>query len=155
MYDILLFVHSWFRWLVLIAGLQLIYQMYSGWITKRTWSPDNVRSVSLFNEVLSYQVGMGILLYCFMSPLPRAGWIDFAFTMKNPVLRFWTLEHAVSMLIAISSYQIGKFYSLKKAAVENKFKAMSITITFSMFAILIGIPWPFLKHGRNLFRLFF
>ena len=155
MYEVFLFTHSWFRWLVVIAAIRLIFIMSRGLIQKKTWSSDDTRTVNLFNEVLAYQVGMGIALYGFLSPLPKIGWSDMAFTLKDPIIRFWTIEHATSMIFAISTFQIGKFIALKKTPPEKRFKAVLIAIGISFLFILAGIPWPFLKHGRNLFRFYF
>lgn len=155
MYEVFLFVHSWFRWIVVFAGLRLLVIVLRGWITKKNWEAHDTSALNLFNEVFGYQVAMGIALYGFLSPLPKIGWSDMEFAFHDPILRFWTIEHIFSMLSSIILFQTGRFYALKKAGIEKRFKIISLTLIFSMLLILAAIPWPFLKHGRDLFRLYF
>lgn len=155
MYEVFLFVHSWFRWIVVVAGLRLLFILLHGWIKKKKWDGTDLRALSLFNEVLSYQIAMGICLYGFLSPLPKIGWNDMAFTLRDPILRFWTIEHITSMLSSIAIFHIGRAIALKKAPLEKRFKVLSITLFLSMLLILSAIPWPFLKYGRDLFRIVF
>jgi hypothetical protein len=155
MYDVFLFAHSWFRWMVLIAGLRLFYVALKGWIQNKSWDSSDSEALSLFNEVLLFQIVMGICLYGFLSPLPKIGWSDMEFARRDPILRFWTIEHPVGMIIALSVFQIGRMLAIKKFKIQQRFKVITITLTLSLVIILATIPWPFLKHGRDLFRLYF
>lgn len=98
---------------------------------------------------------MGIALYVFLSPLPKIGWQDFSFALHDPILRFWTIEHATGMLSALTIFQIGRMLVLKKVKAEKRFRVLTITLILSLLIILATIPWPFLKHSRDLFRLYF
>ncbi|WP_142409190.1 hypothetical protein [Bacteriovorax stolpii] len=155
MYEVFLFVHSWFRWIVVVAGLRLLAIVLYGWIKKKNWDRSDQKALSLFNEVLSYQIAMGICLYGFLSPLPKIGWSDMNLALHDPILRFWTIEHITSMLSSIATFHVGRMIALKKSPIEKRFKVLSITLLLSMALILSAIPWPFLKYGRDLFRFIF
>lgn len=155
MYDVFLFVHSWFRWIVLIAGLRLYYILAIGLIKKRSWSSEDTKALSQFNEALLYQVALGIALYLFLSPLPKIGWNNMDFAFKDPAFRFWTLEHPIGMISGLIVFQIGRILAFKKFSIEKRFKVIVISFTFAFLIIIASVPWPFLKHGRNLFRFVF
>lgn len=155
MYEVFLFVHSWFRWIVLAAGVRILFTSLLGWILSRNWDSTNTKTLFLFNEVLMYQVGMGIALYGFLSPLPKLGWQDWPNFLHDPILRFWTMEHPMGMLLGLAIFQIGRRVTLKMVKIENRFRTLAITLILSLMIILCTIPWPFLKHGRALLRLHF
>lgn len=155
MYDVFLFVHSWFRWIVLVAGLRLYFLLAIGLIKKKSWSATDSKAVSQFNEALMYQVAMGLGLYLFLSPLPKIGWSDMNFAYKDPAFRFWTLEHPIGMITGLIIFQIGRVLAIKKFSVEKRFKVLFISFTVAFLIIIATIPWPFLKHGRNFFRFYF
>lgn len=155
MYDVFLFIHSWFRWIVLIAGFRLFYVVLIGFIKNKTWSSSESRAFSQFNEALFYQAALGLALYLFLSPLHKIGWSNMEFAYKDPAFRFWTLEHPIGMLSGLIVFHIGRILALKKFSIEKRFKVIFVTLTLSLLIIIASIPWPFLKHGRNLFRLYF
>ena len=98
MYPVFLFIHSWFRWLVLIAVAQLLFMVLKGLITKSQWGTNETKSVKLFNEILSYQFAMGLILYVGLSPLTKIAFSNFSLAVKEPTLWFWTLEHGPQCL---------------------------------------------------------
>lgn len=155
MYQVILFIHSWFRWLVLIAAVQLLYKIIKGLVTKSLWGAEENKSLKLFGEVLNYQIAMGLVLYVGLSPLTKIAFSNISLAIKEPTLRFWTFEHGPSMLMAMGLFQLGKFITLKKSRDDQKFIRIFITLILSLTIILMAIPWPFLKYGRDLFRLFF
>ena len=44
MYDLLLFAHSWLRWLVLLAALAALARAIGGVSTRRPWTPVDDRA---------------------------------------------------------------------------------------------------------------
>lgn len=155
MYDVFLFVHSWFRWIVLVAGLRLYIVLAIGHIKKKAWTAADSKAVSQFNESLLYQAALGLGLYLFLSPLPKIGWSNMSFALKDPAFRFWTLEHPIGMISGLIVFQIGRMLAIKKYSLEKRFKVLLISFTIAFLIIVASVPWPFLKHGRNLFRFVF
>ena len=136
MYAILTVIHSFLRWAVLILLLATIIKSLNGLISKRSFSNSD-NKISLFMMISAHtQLLVGIILY-FVSPFVQFG------NVKDPEIRFFTMEHSTMMIIAIVFMSLARILS-KKAATDNaKFKKL---FTFSLIALLIilmAIPWPF------------
>lgn len=99
---------------------------------------------------LHIQLVLGIVLY-FISDLVRAGWSDFGAAMKEPMLRFWAVEHNLGMLIAITLITLGRISLKKTPADVSKHKKTALYFLFGLLIILISIPWPFSTVSRPLF----
>ena len=63
--------------------------------------------------------------------------------MKNPLLRFYGMEHLVGMLLAITLITIGYSKAKRRENYIDKFKAIRIFYTLGLIIILLFIPWPF------------
>jgi hypothetical protein len=149
MYIILLYLHSWLRWAVLIFAIIVIARAFSGWFGKKDYtSADNKLAVFYIASVHS-QFLIGLLLYTIFSPITQAAFADFGAAMKNAGLRFFAVEHSLGMLIGVVLAQVGRSTSKKAKDAITKHKKMAIFATISLIAILISIPWP---PVRELFR---
>ena len=105
----------------------------------------------MFIGLFHLQVLLGLILYSGVSPLVRAGMKDMGAAMKDSVLRFWTVEHIVLMLLAVIVAQVSM--SLSKRATEDisTFKRAAIGFTLALILMCLGIPWPFRESvGRAL-----
>lgn len=133
MYNILLHAHSGLRWLVLIALIIALFQTY----TRRgtTGNIMETKSVLITFILTHVQLLVGLILY-FISPKVIFG----ASTMSNSMLRFFTVEHFVGMIIAIVLITMG-YTKAKKAELPFN-KAFNYYIA-AFILILISIPWPF------------
>jgi hypothetical protein len=83
------------------------------------------------------QILLGIVLY-FISPKVAFS----SESMNSPIIRFFTLEHSVMMILAVAFLTIGSISARK--TVSNKIKAKRIFIWFliALLVILAAIPWP-------------
>ena len=70
-----------------------------------------------------------------------------ALTMKDPVLRFWGVEHFAGMLIAVIVAQVGRIISKKSANDIDKYKKGFIYYLISILIVIASIPWPFRIDG--------
>lgn len=153
MYEILKHAHSGLRWLVLIALLAAIINAFNK-KSKLTYLDKSQvgfsskdKMLTLFALIFTHlQLVIGFILY-FISPLVQFS----SGTMKNSVLRFYTVEHISIMLIAIVLITVG--YSKAKRADEDakKFKTIGIYYLIGLILILISIPWPFRNLGAGWF----
>jgi hypothetical protein len=75
-------------------------------------------------------------------------------TMKDPVMRFFAVEHPFMMLLAVIVAQAGFSLSKRAGSDRAKFVRAAICYTISAVLILAAIPWPFLKAGRPLLPAF-
>ena len=74
--------------------------------------------------------------------------------MKDPLTRFFTVEHTLMMILAWILVHVGRT-SVKRAADNDKHKQMLISFGLALVLILAAIPWPFRAEiARPLFRGF-
>jgi hypothetical protein len=152
MYTALLFLHSWLRWLVILAGVAALGGAVAGVSTRRAWLPGDNWRLALFTHSLDVQMLIGLILYAFLSPVTRSGFENMQLTMRDPILRFFVVEHLVGMVVAIALAHVGRARARKAADAAARHRAVLIFVGLSMVALLLSIPWPGMPGGRELFR---
>lgn len=152
MYIALLFLHSWFRYVVLALGLWLIVIGLRHLRSSSPWSQPHERVYVGFLAALDTQLLLGLLLYFVLSPLSAAAFADFGGAMKEPTLRFFGVEHIATMLIAVAVAHIGRVRSRRKLGAA-RFRSTLVFQTIWLLLTLAAIPWPGLDIARPLFRL--
>ncbi len=143
-YNIIKNSHSGFRWIVLIMLITIVVNSLIKWIKKSDFKKGDEKLTTFSTMAVHIQLLLGIILY-FISPKV----IFSAETMKNDILRFFTVEHSVMMLIAITIITIGSI-SVKKATNSPvKFKRAFLYFGTGLLIILLMIPWPFESYGTG------
>lgn len=146
MYNGLVHAHSGLRWIVLVMLILAIFNAFKKKSSGVEWT-DKDKKITLFAMIFTHiQLLIGLVLY-FQSPLVQ---FSEGF-MKNPVYRFYSVEHITTMLIAIVLITMG--YSKSKRAQESvkKFKMVSTFYLVGLILMLAGIPWPFRELGAGWF----
>ncbi len=151
--QIVLILHSLFRWAVLIFGLWTLVNALTGFFSKRTFSSNDNRSNLLFMISCDIQLLIGLILYFFNGWFERLK--DLGNNMKDANSRFFTMEHMSVLIIAWVLVHIGRA-SVKKAQTDPaKHKRMLIFFGIALLLIFISIPWPFRQLiERPYFRWF-
>ena len=149
-YLLLKDTHSILRWLLLLAAFWALSRVWSGLIGRKVWTKQDKVAGLVFTTLLNVQFLIGLILYI-ISPYISGLRSNMAASMKDPVARFFLVEHPFAMIIAVIVAQIG--FSVSKRAPEDrsKFLKAAIFYTIAVILILVAIPWPFLKHGRPIF----
>jgi hypothetical protein len=152
MYTALLVIHSWLRWIVILSGLAALGGAVGGVSTRRGWLPvDNLR-LTIFGTSLDVQMLIGLILYIFLSPVTESGFADMRLTMRDPILRFFVVEHITGMIVAVALTHIGRARVRKASEAAARHRTVLIFIGLAMVALLLSIPWPGMPGGRELFR---
>lgn len=137
MYNGLLHAHSGLRWIALIL---LVVAIVNAFISKgKGIYLKKDKMISLFAMVMLHtQLLIGFVLY-FLSPKVNfsEGW------MKNPLFRFYGMEHLLLMLIAIVLVTIGRKKAEKASVASQKHTKIMVWYTIGLILILASIPWPF------------
>ena len=107
MYNAALLLHSWLRWVVLLAGLALVIRSAMGMGNQARWGSADDRNVRLFVISLDLQLLVGLLLYFVLSPVVKVAMSDVASAMRNADTRFWLVEHLTGMVVAIALAHVG------------------------------------------------
>jgi len=142
MYQTLTFLHSTFRWLVLLSLLYAVFRAYKGYFSQKVFSkPDN--SVRHWTATIAHiQLVLGITIYS-QSPIIKYFWKNFDEAKESFDLLFFGLIHIFLMLLSIILITVGSAISKRKEADNEKFKTMLIYFLIALLIIFIAIPWPF------------
>lgn len=146
--------NSLVRWLVLTSLLFAIYRAYNGWFAGKSFSKFD-GTVRLITATTAHvQFGIGLCLY-FISPIIDYFLHNYKAAVKVGEIRFFGMEHSLTMLTAIIIITIGSVKVKNKSEDNEKFKTMAIWFTIGLLVILIAIPWPFSPlASRPYFRIF-
>ena len=144
MYTTILTLHSWLRWVALIAGVIATVAALRG-------KAD--RPGLIFMIVLDIQMLLGLVMYLAVSPVMAAIRADFGAAMKDPAARFWAVEHITMMLVAVILVHVGRVLARKSATPESRNMKLFICFGIATAMMLLGMPWPGLRAGRPLFRI--
>ncbi len=149
-YTIVLFLHSYVRWLVVIAALIAVIGAWMGWSGKRSWTKGENMAGMLFTMFLDIQVLLGLILFAFLSPITTKIFSGSGFS--DSLAQYFTWEHLLPMVAALALAHIGRARSRRAESDQAKFHQAAIFYTLAVVLILIAIPWPFLPVSRPLIR---
>jgi hypothetical protein len=151
LYAVVLLIHSYLRWVVILAGVLAFGRAVSGSSGRKPWTPADDRAGFWFVTAVDLQMLLGILLYGFLSPFTREAFGGFGAAMKDPTLRFWAVEHIVGMLIGLALVHVGRVRTRRTDSLRRH-KVAAIFFGLALAAILVSIPWPGMPAGRPLLR---
>ncbi len=142
MYQTLTFLHSLFRWLVVLSLAYSIFRAFKGYFFDRKFSKtdDSVRHWTA--TIAHTQLILGITLYS-QSPIIKYFWKNFNEAKESFDLLFFGIIHIFLMLFSIILITIGSAVSKRKTTDKEKFKTMLIYFIIALLIIFIAIPWPF------------
>ena len=141
MYMFVLFAHSIFRWLVLIAGIVTVAMSFVGWFSKSDWTRTNEKMGMAYVSLIDMNVLLGLLLYIFLSPITKAVFANFGAAMGDNTLRFFAVEHIFGMIVALAAAHVGRVLTKKATEPLKKHRTVAIWYTLSLLIILAMIPW--------------
>ena len=90
MYLIVLAIHSWTRWLLVLGTFALLIR--SGFRRNLPYTSTDQIMASSFLWILNLQFLLGLMLYFFLSPITHAAFSDLSAAFENPVLRFFLIR---------------------------------------------------------------
>lgn len=137
MYTGLLHAHSGLRYIVLLLIIVVIIQSLQGLLRQRKFSSTHKRVSALSMSVLHLQFFIGFVLFFISSKV-----VFDPELFGSTIIRFFTLEHPLLMLIAIVIITVGQ---IKSKAFSNykSHKRLFWTNLIGLLLILASIPWPF------------
>ena len=130
----------------------LITKTSVGWYAASRWTTGDDRLHSALVNITSLQFLVGLALYAWLSPLTPAFFADPGPGMKVPTLRFFMLDHPVSMLIGIGILHAWRSRTLRVADGRTRHRQVTVSTLIALLIIAASIPWPGLTYGRELFR---
>jgi hypothetical protein len=151
MYPVVLVLHSWVRWIVVVAGFLVVARSLRA--RRKAWMPADARLGAAFVAALDVQLLFGLVLYVALSPITTVAVHQLGAAMHSRVLRFWTVEHPLLMLSAVVLAHVGQVRARRAGDAARKHYAGALFFGLALILVLAGIPWPFLPYGRPLLAL--
>jgi hypothetical protein len=148
MYETLVQLHSAGRWIVLLLLLLAIFRHTTAGNRPYVKSDNTVGLLlTIFSDVMLL---IGLYLW-FVGPwgyqqISASGMGE---VMRNPVSRFYAVEHNVGMIIAIALIHIGKAQGKKNMADGKKHRRAFWFYLIALVILLISVPWPFREAGAG------
>ena len=151
MYSAVLLLHSWIRWIALVAAFGATFAAVRNRVEGEQSLAD--RWGLFLMMALDTQMLLGLLLYFALSPFTTEALRDFSAAMHNPPVRFWAVEHLSSMLVAVVLAHIGRVLARKAATPAAKRTRLLVCDGVATVLMIAATPWPGMMNGRPLFRL--
>ena len=141
MYHIVLFIHSWIRWIILLLSVIVIIKSFIGWKQKLDYKKSDNKLSIILVSLYDVQLLLGLLLYFVLSPITRSALMDFGKAMHNPGLRFWAVEHIFVMTLAIIVAHLGRSFTKKAQERRAKFRIQGVYFLLAFILVISRIPW--------------
>jgi len=139
-HDMLVHTHSGLRWIVLILLLLVVIKSLPA--SGKTGPDALTKRISLFTLIAVHlNVVLGMILYMTSTKVQFS-----SATMGDSILRFFTVEHVIGMLIAVVLVTVAHRKS-KADSLKGMFRYYAI----ALLIILLSIPWPFRGLGTGWF----
>ncbi len=142
-------LHNVLRWALLLSGLWAIILAYNGLSKKRNWEIKDQKAGMWLILFCHIQLLIGLTLYIYLGQYSIFS--NMANGMKDPEIRYWGMEHLLSMIIAVAVIQYGRIATRKATNDLVKHKKAAIWFTVGILIMLSNIPWPWREIGRSLF----
>ncbi|MEY3946034.1 MAG: hypothetical protein RJB03_740 [Bacteroidota bacterium] len=150
----LLHLHNLLRWIIVVLLLLSIVKAYNGWKGNKSFSAGDAK-IWLFTMIASH---ITLLLGLYQWLMGRYGLLTFEIPagssrMKDPFIRFFQVEHPVSMLLAILFITLGRGMAKKDLSDSLKYRQAFVYFFVALLLLLAAVPWPFRGEiiGRPLF----
>jgi hypothetical protein len=147
LYNAMLHAHSVGRWIVLLL---LVFAILNSLIAGRR---PFIRTDARLGLLLTIFADLMLLIGAYLWYAGHWGYqaikakASFSEVMKDPVVRFYAVEHLTGMIIAIILIHIGKAQARKAMSDKSKHRRTMIFYFLALLIILASIPWPFRAIG--------
>src|SRR5262245_49486355 len=143
MYSIVLFLHSWLRWAAILLGLAATAVVATAPGTDRS-----EKTGLFFMIVMDLQLLLGLLLYALLSPTTTALFGDFGAAMRDPVARFWAVEHPTMMIAAVVFAHLGRVLARKATTPAARRTRLLVCFGIASLRMIARTPSPGVGSGR-------
>lgn len=154
MYEILLLLHSYLRWIIVALMIVTSGIALRGMMKKSRWSRREDR-LTLFTVIaVDLQLVIGVLLYGVFSPVLKTAFSSMGSAMRDGALRFWLVEHSMAAVLAIVFVHVARAIGKRATSDEKRYRVTTICFGLALLCVLAAIPWPFrVEIARPLFRI--
>ena len=140
-YAFLLLVHSWNRWLAVIALLATTGLAWYDWLAGKPYTKRDNMLRSMTVGLNHLQIIFGFVLY-FQSPLIAYFRSDMQGGWHTPEVAFFGVIHISVMIIAALVLTVGGAIARRGETDMKKFCTVAIFFTIALVLILLAMPSP-------------
>lgn len=140
MFAVVLIIHSWLRWLVLLA---LVARIGRALMARVQDSPFSVvdRRISLVTVILAdLQLTLGLVLWA-MSPTIQQALADPGAAMKNSALRLLFVEHPITMIASVVFVHVAHAVGKRSTPDRPAHARVLLFVSIALVLMLSRIPW--------------
>lgn len=145
----LIHAHSGFRYLVLLLLIVAVVNAAMKYKSNSYTKKDKL--IDLFAMIfLHIQLVLGLVLYFWN--LSANKFVRFSSDIFDPInhtIRYFTIDHAFGMLVAITIVTIGRSKAKKIEDPAKKHRKIFWWYLVGLLIILASIPWPFYGVGTG------
>ena len=148
LYSTVLVLHSVLRLALVVLVLGALWRAFSGWRAARAYDAGDKAWWLPLTIVTDVQLTLGLLLYYVWSPTAAAARASLADGgMKDPVQRFWAMEHMASMILVVVLVHVAKIIARRSTVrpARGQFTAM-VLLLLGVALVAKMTPWPWSKH---------
>ncbi|QDO93422.1 hypothetical protein FNB79_05330 [Formosa sediminum] len=141
MYNVILNLHSYWAFLVLLVLIVATFNSIIKYSSKKEYGPKDFR-LALFTIIVSHiQLLIGIILYVVSPRLSLFSELGMGGVMKDSLTRLYLVEHPLINIIALVFITMGYSKHKSKLSSHAKFKTISIFYAIGLVLLLTRIPW--------------
>jgi len=153
-YTVVLLIHSWLRWLALLAVVARIGLALADRAAGRDYDKRARGTMAGTVGVMDLMLVLGLVLLAWLSPLTTAAMADMGSAMGDPLRRFWLVEHPTMMFLSVTVAHVASVLARRQEDARRAHTQVAIGLSLALLLMLAGIPWPFRELiGRPLFAL--
>ena len=136
-------LHSFLPYILLTVLLFTLVRSVIAYFGKHKHTEGHRKNGLILLIIAHTQFLIGGILY-FLSPKSTVAFNDISLAMKNPDTRFYSIEHPLTMTIAIILITMAYSKSKKDISSHQKHKIKSIYFGLALVLILSRLPksWP-------------
>jgi hypothetical protein len=129
--DILRFLHSWNRWLIVVVAVVAVVYFALGWLQKRPWDKNAGLLIRVFPILMDIQWLLGLLLI---------GAFAFAsgnFSFQTIIRHMW--EHGFAMTIAVVVAHLSAIWRKRELPDDIRYRNNLFVVVGTIVVIILGI----------------
>ncbi|MBM3771558.1 MAG: hypothetical protein FJW27_09820 [Acidimicrobiia bacterium] len=142
MYQTVLTLHSWNRWLALVLAVAATINAFLRTPHIIDGRPRGSKWDTCFMAAVDLQVLLGLLLYFGLSPYSTEAMNNPSGAMKSASLRFWGFEHEILAFGSMAAVRLGRIFATRGSATPETrqrrriicFAAALVTMLAAAFA---------------------
>ncbi len=152
MYQGLLHLHNFLRWVIIILAVVAIIRSLTRMTSGKQFTNGD-KKIGLFLMIAAHVILLIGLYQWIAGPWGLRNILNIGMgeVMKDRVFRFWGIEHMTGMLVAIILITIGRGIGKKNLSDKVKHRKTFWFYVVALLIIMVTVPWPFREGiGRPL-----